>query len=244
MLTEVDSTRAFRYQWYFWRCIGLHPPEGDSLWARHYRAWSIVVNVLPAICVPVSFYLECLHSRSLTEFCESFYLAVVTLVQQMKLLNVMRVRGHLLELQGIMRQLDGRLQSTPERQVIRDKIDESQKICLYVLRLFMLVLASGICFAVCSAERQLPFPSWTPWDFQESLGIYALTFAIQLAGVFPLALIAASNDTYPLVYLIMVAAHCKALAVRIAELGHNALSQEQTHQQLLACIQDHQTILQ
>ncbi|XP_017869781.1 PREDICTED: putative odorant receptor 19b [Drosophila arizonae] len=244
MLTEVDSTRAFRYQWYFWRCIGLHPPAGDSFWARHYRAWSIVVNVLPMICVPLSFYMECLHSRSLTAFCEAFYLAAITFVQQMKMINVIRVRGHLLELHGIMRQLDGRLQSTPERQAIRDKIDESEKICLHVLRLFLLVVLSGCCFAAWSAERELPFVSWTPWDYQKSQGIYALTFAVQSVAILILALISASSDTYPLVYLIMVAAHCKALALRIAKLGHNALSQEQTHQQLLACIQDHQTILQ
>ncbi|EDW07548.1 uncharacterized protein Dmoj_GI14807 [Drosophila mojavensis] len=244
MLTEVDSTRAFRYQWYFWRCIGLHPPAEDSFWARHYRAWSIVVNVLPMICMPLSFYMECLHSRSLTAFCEAFYLAAVTFVQQMKLINVIRVRGHLLELQVIMRQLDGRLQSAPEREAIRDKIDESEKICRYVLQLFLSAVVSGCCFAACSAERQLPFPSWMPWDYQESQGIYALTFVVQSLGILALAVICASNDTYPLVYLIMVAAHCKALALRIAKLGHNALSQEQTHQQLLACIQDHQTILQ
>ncbi|TDG42445.1 hypothetical protein AWZ03_011124 [Drosophila navojoa] len=244
MLTEVDSTRAFRYQWYLWRFIGLHSPPLDTFWGRHYLAWTILVNVVPMFYLPVSFYMECLVSRSLIEFCETFYLAVVTLVHQMKVINVSRVQRHLLELQGIMRQLDGRLQSEPECQVIRDTIDKSEKICLYTLRLFVMVLATGISFAAWSDERELPFPAWMPWDFQKTLGIYALTFTVQCVGILILSFISASNDTYPLVYLVMVAAHCKALAIRIAKLGHNALSPEQTHQQLHTCIQDHQTILQ
>lgn len=244
MLSDIDSTRAFQYQWCFWRLIGLHPPAGDSLWARHYGAYSIVVNVLPTMCMPVSFYFECFFSRSLTEFCEAFYLAAITFVQQLKLLNVIRVRGHLLEMHGVLRQLDGRLQSSSERQVICDRIDESNKICLYVLRLFLAVFASGICFAVFGPERQLPFPSWTPWDWQQSQSSYALTFTMQSLGIFLLALIAANNDTYPVVYLIMVAAHCKALALRIAKLGYMGMTQEQTHLQLIECIKDHQIILQ
>lgn len=242
MLT-VDSTRAFKYQWIVWRLFGLHPSTGDSFWARHYTAYSIAFNVIANICIPLSFYVGCLKSRTLTEFCENFYVAAVVIVEQLKLANVLRVRGHLMELHAILRQLDKRLQSDKERRIIQYKVKQSRKIFIWVLRLFLMAMASAACFVAFAPDQQLPFPAWIPWDWQHSRNIYLITICLQNIGVFILAVIALNNDTYPVAYLIMVAGHCKALALRIAKLGHR-MTQSQTQAQMIACIEDHKTILQ
>ncbi|XP_064537152.1 odorant receptor 19a [Drosophila montana] len=244
MLT-VDSTRAFTYQWIAWRLFGLHPPTGDSFWARHYTAYSIAFNVIANICIPLSLYVSCLKSRTLTEFCESFYVAAVVIVEQLKLANVLRVRGHLMELHGILRQLDERLQSDEERRIIQYKIRQSRNIFLWVLRLFLMALSSAACFVAFAPDQQLPFPAWIPWDWQHSRFVYLATICLQNIALFLLAFIALNNDTYPVAYLIMVAGHCKALALRIAKLGHDRwMTEAQTHAQMIACIEDHKTILQ
>ncbi|XP_030566111.1 odorant receptor 19a [Drosophila novamexicana] len=244
MLT-VDSTHAFKYQWIVWRLFGLHPSTGDSFWARHYTAYSIAFNVIANICIPLSFYVGCVKSRTLTEFCENFYVAAVVIVEQLKLANVLRVRGHLMELHAILRQLDKRLQSDEERRIIQSKVVQSRKIFIWVLRLFLMAMASAACFVAFAPDWQLPFPAWIPWDWQHSRHIYLITICLQNIGVFILAVIALNNDTYPVAYLIMVAGHCKALALRIAKLGHSRrMTQSQTQAQMIECIEDHKTILQ
>ncbi|EDW65846.1 odorant receptor 19a [Drosophila virilis] len=245
LLLDVDSTRAFTYQWIVWRLFGLHPATGNSFWARHYTAYSIAFNVIANICIPLSFYVGCLMSRTLTEFCESFYVAAVIIVEQLKLANVLRVRGHLMNLHAILRQLDKRLQSDEERRIIEYKVEQSRKIFQWVMRLFLMAIASAACLVPFAPDQQLPFPAWIPWDWQRSRHIYLTTICLQNIGVFILAVIALNNDTYPVAYLIVVAGHCKALALRIAKLGHTSdVTQSQTNAQMIACIEDHKTILQ
>ncbi|KAH8280207.1 hypothetical protein KR044_001402, partial [Drosophila immigrans] len=242
MLT-VDSTHAFHYLWIIWRIFGLHPPEGDTFWARHYTAYGIVVNLIASGQVPLSFYIECLLSSNLTEFCESFYVTVVVLVEQIKYLNAWRIRGQLQQFHRILRHLDGRLQNEEERAIVDDHVRHTIRIFLGLLRLFVAILGSSTLFVAVTAEQELAFPTWYPWDVQRSNRVYVFTVILQSLGLYMLALITLNNDTYPVSYMTMIAGHYRALAARVSMLGHGQVSQAMAYEQLVDCVQDHKTIL-
>ncbi|KAH8416829.1 hypothetical protein KR222_006456, partial [Zaprionus bogoriensis] len=244
-MLRVDSTRAFTYQWRLWRVLGMHPPEADTFWARHYSSYTLAYILVFNGCVPLSFYLECVLSSNLTEFCETFYLAALIAVEQLKFANVWHVRGQLKRLHMILNRLDARLKSQAERHIIREHIGRSRRIFLWLFRLFLLIIGSAVLFVLCNAEQELPFPAWYPWDWQSSRRVYMMTITMQMLGIIALALMTLNNDTYPVSYLIMVAGHYRALALRISLLGYGPMRSHgrQSCRQLIECIEDHKTIL-
>ncbi|XP_062138723.1 odorant receptor 19a-like [Drosophila sulfurigaster albostrigata] len=239
----VDSTRAFAYQWIIWRIFGLHPPEGNTFWAQHYQAYGIIINLIANVHVPMSFYIECLLSSNLTEFCETFYLTSVVLVEQVKYFNVWRIRGQLKRFHQILHHLDGRLQHQSERDIVEQHIELVTRIFLGLFRWFVIILTSSMLFVACTAEQELAFPTWYPWNWQRSNRVYLFTVIWQTLSLYSLALMTLSNDTYPMSYMTMVAGHYRALAQRVSMIGHGRESQSLAYEQLIDCIRDHQIIL-
>lgn len=240
----VSSKRAFDYQWYILRVYGLHRPENNTFWARHYKAYGIVYNLVFNGWVPLSLYLECLTSSDIVEFCESFYISALVAVEQLKFANVWRVRGQLKRLHVILDHLDGRLRREAERQIIRDHVERTKIIFLWLFRLFCVILGSAALFVLCNGEvEELPFPGWYPWNYRSSRLTHLLTSTLQILSMSSLALMTLNNDTYPVSYLTMVAAQYRALALRISLLGYDMATREQAYQQLIECIKDHKSIL-
>lgn len=239
----VSSVRAFDYQWYIWRVYGLHRPRGNTFWARHYRAYSILYNLLFNGWVPLSIYLECLMSHDMGEFCETFYLSALVAVEQLKFANVWRVRDQLKRLHVILDHLDGRIKREAERQIIQEHVERTKQIFLWLIRLFCLILGSAAMYVLCSGE-ELPFPAWYPWDYNASRVTLMLTSTLQMLGMCSLAMMTLNNDTYPVSYLTMVASQYRALALRISLLGHGeGRTRQQVTDELVECIKDHKSIL-
>lgn len=240
----VSSIRAFDYQWNIWRVYGLHRPQGNTFWVRHYRAYSILYNLLFNGWVPLSFYLECLMSHDMGEFCETFYLCTLVAVEQLKFANVWRVRGQLKRLHVILDHLDGRIKRDAEEQIIREHVERTKLIFIWLLRLFCLILGSAVIYVLYSGDKELPFPAWYPWDYRSSRLTHLLTSTLQTLSMASLAMMTLNNDTYPLSYLTMVAAQYRALALRICLLGYDeGRTRQQVTDQLVECIKDHKSIL-
>ncbi|KAH8387306.1 hypothetical protein KR093_006191, partial [Drosophila rubida] len=239
----VDSTRAFHYLWTIWRFLGLHPPAANTLWAQHYRVYSIAVNLVTNVQLPLSFYIACLLSSNLTQFCETFYVSIVMLVEQVKYLNAWRILSQLQHFHHILHRLDARLQSEGERAIIEAHVRHTTRIFLAFLRLFVLILLTSSLFVACTGDQELAFPTWHPWDWRSSRRVYLFTVSFQMLGLTVLALMTLNNDTYPMSYMIMVAGHYRALAVRVALLGHGRESRAAAYEQLIGCIEDHKTVL-
>lgn len=241
---SVSSIRAFDYQWYIWRVCGLHRPQGDTFWARHYRAYGILYNLLFNGWVPLSLYLECLMSHDMGEFCETFYLSALVAVEQLKFANVWRVRGQLKRLHVILDHLDGRIKRDAEQQIIREHVERTKLIFIWLIRLFCLILGSAAMYVLYNGDEELPFPAWYPWDYRSSRLTHLLTSTMQMLGMSSVALMTLNNDTYPVSYLTMVAAQYRALALRISLLGHDkSRTRQQVTDQLVECIKDHKSIL-
>ncbi|XP_034482186.1 odorant receptor 19a-like [Drosophila innubila] len=209
-MLPVDSTRAFEYLWYIWRIFGIHPPDGDTFWTRHYTAYAIVINIFSNICVPLSFYIECLLSSSLAEFSENFYVVAVVITEQVKFFNAWYMIGRFKNLHMTLQQLDNRLQSNKEHHIIRDHIRQSKRNFVWILRLFSAIVTSSVLITVCTDDQELAAHAWYPWDWKSSNRVYWWTVGFQTLSIVSLCMMAVINDTYPMSYLTMVAGHYKA----------------------------------
>lgn len=183
-------------------------------------------------------------SQDMGEFCETFYLSALVAVEQLKFANVWRVRGQLKRLHVILDHLDGRIKRDAEQQIIREHVERTKLIFIWLIRLFCLILGSAAMYVLYNGDEELPFPAWYPWDYRSSRLTHLLTSTMQMLGMSSVALMTLNNDTYPVSYLTMVAAQYRALALRISLLGHDkSRTRQQVTDQLIECIKDHKSIL-
>ncbi|KAH8303144.1 odorant receptor 19a-like [Drosophila kikkawai] len=243
---EVDSTRALIHHWRVFRISGLHPPDGNTWWGRHYRIYSAVWNLIFHICLSVSFGVNFLLSNSLETFCESLCVAMPHTLYMLKMVNVERMRPQMLHSHRVLRCLDKRLSSEQERSIIREGVARAEYINVQTGRGFASVVIIGILYIAMSSERTLMYPSWVPWNWQSgSTSVFLATVIAHTLALGENAMTVHNLSIYPGTYLILLSVHTKALALRVSRLGHDShQTREETHQLLIGCIRDHQTILQ
>lgn len=246
MDAEVDSTRALVNHWRIFRLIGLYPPNGDTLWGRHYRIYSALVFVHFNVLISVSFMGNLLLSNTLETICENLCTAIPHLIYVLKLFNVVWMRRPLLYSHQVFRRLDGRLRSVEERRIVAEGIALAQFIFRQVYRGAIFANVLGILYIVVSSERALMYSTWIPWNWQtSSASIYLATVTWHMISLGENWLVVLVITTYPGMYLILLSAHTKALAHRLSCLGYDSRqTRGQVEQLLIGCIRDHQTILQ
>jgi len=106
------------------------------------------------------------------------------------------------------------------------------------------VMFVGILYIVMASEPTLMYPSWIPWNWEDSTAAYLPTVTLHTFALMETAMVVLNLTTYPGTYLILVSAHTKALAWRVAKLGHDQqLPADRVQELLIGYIQDHQVIL-
>ncbi|KAH8367776.1 hypothetical protein KR084_002707 [Drosophila pseudotakahashii] len=243
-IAEVDSTRALVSHWCIFQIIGLHSPARETMWGRHYRAYSIVWNLSFHVCMWVSFVVNFLLSNSLENFCETLCLAVPHTLYMLKLINVYLRRDETLHIHRLLRYLDGRLGCSDEYRIIGKGVAAAEFIFRLFCRAVVGVVALGILYISLASEPTLMYASWIPWNWKDTTSAYLSTVILHTFALMETAMVVLNLSTYPCTYFILVSAHTKALAWRVSRLGHGqALPAHQTQALLLGYIQDHQIIL-
>ncbi|XP_016970113.1 putative odorant receptor 19b [Drosophila rhopaloa] len=241
---KVDSTRALVDHWRIFRLTGLNPPARNTVWGRHYSAYSLVWNVVFHLCMWVSFTVNFLLSNSLETFCESLCVAMPHTLYMLKQFNVYRMRGELLHSHQVLRHLDSRLRSSAESQIVGEGIARAEFIFRILGRGVLGVIVVGILYIVLANEPTLMYPSWIPWNWTSSSSSYLLTVALHTCGIIATAAVVLNLSTYPGTYLLLLGAHTKALAWRVGKLGHGRpLPADRVQALLVGYIQDHQIIV-
>ncbi|EDW78264.2 uncharacterized protein Dwil_GK16337 [Drosophila willistoni] len=243
-ISKLVSTRAFDHHWILWQLFGMHPPKRKALWHRYYTIYSVVIISYCFIFIPMTLIGQALAATSLASICEAICVAAPDAFEVLKLANVWRIRDQLQESHTIFRQLDKRLSTRSERQVIHGTVRLAKRIFKATFVVFMILLATGIINIIISKDRILIFPAWIPWDYKKNGDVFLLTVIFNFLGLLMNALCALNNDSYPVTYVTMVAAHLEALSIRASRIGHDRELLERQHRQhLIECIQDHQLIL-
>ncbi|KAI8034431.1 putative odorant receptor 19b [Drosophila gunungcola] len=241
---EVNSTRALVYHWRIFRVIGLHPPPRNTMWGRHYSAYSVVWNTVFHFCIWVSFSVNFLLSNSLETFCESLCVAMPHTLYMLKMCNVYRMHDELLHSHRVFRHLDSRLSCSMEAQIVEEGVALAEFIFRFIVRGILAVLVVGILYIGLASEPTLMYPSWIPWNWTGSFSAYLPTVTLHTCAIIETSAVVLTLITYPGTYLLLLSAHTKALAWRVASLGHNEPLPAHRVQALLAgYIQDHQILL-
>nr|XP_016923816.2 putative odorant receptor 19b [Drosophila suzukii] len=243
-IQKVDSTRALVSHWRIFRLTGLHSPSKETLWGRHYRAYSIVWNVTFHFCMWVSFSVNFLLSKSLETFCESLCVALPHTLYMLKSFNVYLHRDEMLSSHRLLRHLDRRSCSPEETRIIDEGVAKAAFVFRVLKHCVMGVMFVGILYIVMASEPTLMYPSWIPWNWEDSTAAYLPTVTLHTFALMETAMVVLNLTTYPGTYLILVSAHTKALAWRVAKLGHDQqLPADRVQELLIGYIQDHQVIL-
>ncbi|XP_016949674.1 putative odorant receptor 19b [Drosophila biarmipes] len=241
---KVDSTKALVNHWRIFRVSGLHPPAKSTLWGRHYRAYSIAWNVVFRFCVWLSFSVNFLQSKSLETFCESLCVALPDTLYMLKSLNFYLNRGEMLHSHRMLRHLDRRLGCSDDVRIVAEGVAGAEAIFRILGRCVVGILCLGIVYIIMASEPTLMYPSWIPWNWKDSTAAFLMAVIPHTFGLMVTAMEVLNLTTYPCTYLILVSAHTKALAWRVARLGHHPpLAAEEVQQLLVGYIQDHQVIL-
>ncbi|XP_017041895.1 putative odorant receptor 19b [Drosophila ficusphila] len=244
-VNSVDSTRPLMNIWLMFRIIGVHPPSRETLWGRYYGAYSIVWNVTFQAFLWVSFFVNFLLSDTMEKFCESFCVTMPHTLYLVKVWSVYRMRRRLLHNMDVLRHLDGQLNGLEEAQIICEGVAKSEFIFRFISRALSVVVTLGILSVAMASERTLVYPTWIPWNWKDSSrSVYLATVVYHITALITTNLLVISVFTYPGTYLILVSAHTKALAFRVARLGRGRpRPPEQVEEQLVGCIRDHHVIL-
>ncbi|XP_037725216.1 putative odorant receptor 19b [Drosophila subpulchrella] len=243
-IQEVDSTRALVSHWRIFRITGLHPPPKETLWGRHYSTYSIVWNVAFHFCVWLSFSVNFMMSNSLETFSESLCVALPHTLYMMKSFNVYLHRDEMLHSHRMLRHLDRRLSSPIDARIIVEGVAKAKFMFRVLLRCVAGVVFLGILYIAMASEPTLMYPSWIPWNWKDTTAAFLPTVILHTFALMETSMVVLNSTTYPGTYLILVSAHTKALAWRVARLGNDQpLPADRMQELLIGYIQDHQVIL-
>ncbi|XP_037941814.1 odorant receptor 2a-like [Teleopsis dalmanni] len=226
MTSEIKTWEALTYQWKVWKFFGLVPPQEGSIW------------------------LNCMQSKSVSEFCENGYMAVTVIVSNLKFLNSYFSLHNLLKVRPILKELDKRAKSEAEDQILLKGKNNARKCFMFYVRIFSVTHFTSNLIVFLAKERRLIYPAWFPWNWKDSFTYYAICYVYQLYAITAYAIIEAINVTYPSMHMCILSAHIEALATRIKNLGskeaiydNNSKKQEEKlYKELTECVKVHEII--
>ncbi|XP_037941816.1 odorant receptor 2a-like [Teleopsis dalmanni] len=226
MTSEIKTWEALTYQWKVWKFFGLVPPQEGSIW------------------------LNCMQSKSVSEFCENGYMAVTVIVSNLKFLNSYFSLHNLLKVRPILKELDKRAKSQAEDQILLKGKNNARKCFMFYVRIFSVTHFTSNLIVFLAKERRLIYPAWFPWNWKDSFTYYAICYVYQLYAITAYAVIEAINVTYPSMHMCILSAHIEALATRIKNLGskeaiydNNSKKQEEKlYKELTECVKVHEII--
>ncbi|KAH8304673.1 hypothetical protein KR018_003057 [Drosophila ironensis] len=247
---NVNSEQALVIHWRIFRLIGVHPPEEgmDTIWGGHYTVYAVVWTLLFHVCMSISMVVNFLLASSLESLCDALCVAMPHTLYMLKLLNVWQVRHKLLHTHSILRHLDTRLESIEEYRIVGDGLSQSRTILRVLAKAIVSVFVVGILYIVLSTERTLMYPSWIPWNWKDNYTVFVATVVGHCIVLVETAVVVFNVGSYPGTYLILLSVHIRALAFRLARLGHAPgrcrESAEEAEERLVGYIRDHQKIVQ
>lgn len=217
-----------------------------------------MLNLSVTILFPATLIINCCLSENLNDLCENLYITITDVVCNFKFLNVFIVRKQLLKVRPILEQLDVRAKTTnDEISALQAGIDSAKYCFMTFFRLFCCAIVTSQLVVYMSNERMLMYPAWFPFNWKNSKRNYLFAHSYQLYALIVQATQDLGNDTYPQAYLTILAAHIKALSLRIRNLGVVTMDddksccnnidviewQRENYRKLVECIKDHKIII-
>ncbi|XP_020717741.1 odorant receptor 2a-like [Ceratitis capitata] len=234
--TRLDSGDATRYVWLFWSIIGIHP------FKKHrtlYWLYSVLLNFCCSAFFIAFYAVTFFVVSDLLEILANLSVMVPLIYNTAKQLVIFyHIRRTLPQAALHLHALDRRAEQEPAaREQLKRLVQLSHRIFLTALT------GIGICLTLYAMggilRHRLPFDGWLPLDWEHSVGAYVAACAYQLFCLIVQCIAALCNDTYTVIYLLLLATHLRILNARIASLGHGECTEVENYRQLAACVRDH-----
>ncbi|EDW30758.1 GL13334 [Drosophila persimilis] len=236
---ELNTHSAVDYHWRVWQLTGLIRPAGIS--KSLYRTYAIGLNLMVTLLFPLSLLARLILTRSMKELCENLTITITDITANLKFGNVYLVRRHLGEIRSLIQQLDCRALAICDRDELCALV-QAVTTARNTFRTFAWIFVCGTslsCVRVALARsRQLLYPAWFGVDWKNSNEAFVGIYVYQLFGLIVQAVQNCASDSYPPAYLCLLTGHMRALEVRVARIGCECASGQQSYDQLLSCIQD------
>ncbi|CAD7086938.1 unnamed protein product [Hermetia illucens] len=235
----VDSTIAFQNFHMIWRVAGRNPPQNHP---GLYLAYSVVLNMIVTICIPVLVLAEVLRFQDTEALMQDMVFYVEILVTSLKFFTLWYYTDKFEIANGLLLILDKNTKSDWERAVVRQIIAKANRIFTTYFWITSVVLLWSIFGALFAKERQLLCAIWLPFDWRLSRGWFWLAFTYETLGLYLLICISVPNDCYAPMYLMILNGHFQNLVSRIESIGNKNQTGDQAKKELIECIRLHEII--
>lgn len=244
---RVTSLDACAYFYRFATVLGWMPPEEEG-WPRWiYFLWTSTTMLLGVVYLPLGLTLTyVMHFDRFTpmEFLTSLQVDVNCIGNVIKTCVTFSQMWRMRRMNELIAPLDKSCRTPRQRQILHNVVARVNRVIIFFMCTYFSFSALSLftSIAVGKAPWQLynPFVDWKDGTWQLWVASI-LEFVVLVTGESQELL----SDTFPIVFISLFRAHLAILKDRIENLRQDeALSEEESYEQLVACIQDHRTIIQ
>ncbi|XP_065719015.1 odorant receptor 59c isoform X1 [Drosophila suzukii] len=234
---------------YFYRIaffMGWNPPT-EGFFRRIYFLLTFTTMLLGIVCLPLGLtltYVKHFSRFTPTEFLSSLPVDVNCIGNLIKTCVTFTSMWRFRLMNELISPLDKRCVSPSQRQILHKSVARVNLIVIVFLSTYLVFCFLNLFTSVLSgtAPWQLynPLVDWRSGYWQLWIASLMEYVVVSIGTLQELI-----SDAYPIVFISLFRCHLAILRDRIENLRQNPeLSEKENYEQLVACIQDHRTIIQ
>lgn len=234
---KVVSSDAFKFQFKFWRILGVYPVNGCRF------LYILIITLSTSVPVGMTVYL--FYVDQLKDILSNLAVNITPIAINVKFANILFRRKIILDVTPWVQQLDTRATSAQEQKCLRWGVQTAHKMFYLTCGMYIVAVVLGELGALLSHEKKMMLPAWYPFDWKHSTWKYFIVHLHQSVALVLYVLQNVSNDTFPAIYMLVLKSHVKTLNIRIRRLGLDTTESSQvTCAELIQCIQDQQMLVE
>lgn len=235
---------------YFYRTafvMGWLPPKHPGWQRRIYSLWTGTTMLLGLIYLPLGLtltYVVYFDKFTPNEFLTSLQVDFNCIGNVIKATMTFSQMWRMRKMNELIAPLDERCVTPSQRQLLHDMVAWVNRVMVFFLAMYLgfstLNLFTSVFAGKAPWQLYNPFIDWRQGVWQLWVASFVEYFVV-CTGVMQELL----SDTYAIVFISLFRGHLAILRDRIKNLRTDPdLSEEENYKQLVACIQDHRTIVQ
>lgn len=238
----VKESDYFRINWQAWRFAGAVDLNSRNYFS--FRFWrALILNMMITAMFPLTLLLPMFSFDTAAENLMNFNVSLTSLATSIKFLIFVGKLRKVKEIEKHFEELYKRVNTVEQRSTHSRIVQQMRFVSkMFIWAYSITTINSNVSF-VFREKRSLPFPSWFPFDWTESLANYLLALIYQIISITMLILQNFVDDLFPPLVFCIIAGHCELLIQRISGIGYNrSIGLRQNEQELIQCIRDQELL--
>ncbi|XP_022224924.2 odorant receptor 33c [Drosophila obscura] len=241
----IDSVRFYQP---FWWCMRLMAPTFFGSTQRPVQIYMVLLHVLVTFMLPVHLLINLALQPTPAELFKNLSILMSCAACSLKHVATIYHLQDSVEIERLLIELDGYVDGEEEHRYYADHLQcHARRFlrCLYAsFAIFYVLFLLGILILIASADRQLLYPAYFPFDWRANGYLFAMALGYQSISILLEGAQALANDSYAPLTLCFLGGHIHMWGLRIRKLGYaaNPIGVNH-HQQLFAYIEQHKTLM-